>query len=335
MGWSVSARLIALGRISLRRSLAPILALLLALLPASPGAAQDVAANGTKAPGGDGSIDNGGSDDGDYGANEDPVWGYFLGRTAYIFYHEIAGALHGQDGAALAATPAKRAQLAALLLIGQSDKRFGGAVLGDAVSGWILSWRQDAQEDSNAGATSSGNGWDSKNLSVPQISDLLCALYGSDPAHFHGLTDNGDITAAAAQGCVEGYRKLAAQWTETLSRAGIKLSLPAAPVAASDAAPDGGDAMKGLDLEQRPSTAAALADFTAWLGDVGLISNLAAETNRDLALPAPLKLITLQCNKDDAATANAAGDNAALLCYEWLKAGYDAATAQNIEAPPE
>ncbi|HWT98271.1 MAG TPA: DUF4344 domain-containing metallopeptidase [Terriglobales bacterium] len=341
MGWSVFARLTSFG-------LALNLALPLASLPIADAAADNTTtiAGSTKAPAGDNSVDNQGSDDGDSGVNDDPVWGYFLGKTAYVFFHEIAGAMKTPDGGtAIANTAAKRDQLAGLLLIAESGKRFGGAVLGDAVMGWILSWRQDMQDEPTADAKSGGS-WDSRNLSSAQMSDLLCALYGSDPAHFHGLVDSGDIKADATAGCVEGYRKLTAQWTTLLGHAGIKLDMSDS-LAAVDAKQGGSNsgqssdadaatAASAISLELRPSTAPTLADFTGWLSDVGLANNLIAEANRDLTLAAPIKLVMLQCDKNsDPATASALPDGQTMLCYEWLKSGYDAATAQNVEAPPE
>jgi len=312
--------------------------------PVPAGAKAPGSDTGGKAPVEDGSPGSPGSDDGDSGANDDPVWGYFLGKTAYVFFHEIAGAMRLADGVTpVAQTPAKRDQLAALLLIAQSGKRFGGAVLGDAAVGWILSWRQDEQDDA-ADTTPVADSWDSKNLAPQQMSDLLCALYGSDPAHFHNLVDNGDLKADAAPACIEGFRKLVVQWSEVIAHAGMKLTLPAATnVAPKQSENTNSAATAGLSLEQRASSVAGLADFTSWLNDVGLLGNLVVETNRDLSLATPVKLVVLQCEKGaDVAAQKISGDQAvddtpgnARLCYEWLKSGYDAATAQNVEAPPE
>ncbi|HVJ34941.1 MAG TPA: DUF4344 domain-containing metallopeptidase [Terriglobia bacterium] len=310
----------------------------IAAIAPAPAAAQSAAGSAgakmapdTAAPG------SPGSDDGDGGANDDPVWGYFLGKTAYVFFREIAGAMRLGDGKTLLAeTPDKRDQLTALFLIAESGKRFGGAVLGDAAVGWMLSWRQDQLDDAADAAAPTDN-WDSMNLKPRQISDLLCALYGSDPVHFHNLVDNGDLKADMAPGCIQDFAKLTAQWSTTLAHAGMRLALPNAALGASDTA------VAGMDLEQRPSTASNLADFTGWLNDVGLLGNLVAETNRDLSVVAPLKLIVLQCKKNNDVASQKAdqeqlpGDlpGETHLCYEWLKSGYDAATAQNVEAPPE
>jgi hypothetical protein len=345
MGWSVIARLTSLGL-----ALAAVSPIVLAVSPARADG-NVTAANGAKPASSDVTTDNPGSDDGDSGVNDDPVWGYFLGKTAYVFFHEIVGAMRMRDGdAPVANTPAKRDQLTSLLLVAESGKRFGGAVLGDAVMGWILSWRQDTQDDASAGTKPSGGSWDGENLNPRQMSDLLCTLYGSDPAHFHGLIDDGDVKADAAAGCVEGYRKLTTQWTTTLGHAGIKLNMSGslAAVDAKQGSAAGGQAgdaeaaaatsttSPAISLEQRPSTAPVLADFTGWLSDVGLAGNLVAEANRDLMLAASIKLVMLQCDKSgDPAMAGALPDGQTMLCYEWLKSGYDAATAQNVEAPPE
>lgn len=341
MGWSVIARLTSFGLVLAGAASWTTLPLAHAQADSTV-----TAANGAKPSGGDVGADNPGSDDGDSGTNDDPVWGYFLGKTAYVFLHEIAGALRMQGSdAPIANTAAKRDQLAALLLIAESGKRFGGAVLGDATMGWILSWRQDAQDDP-AAETQAGGSWDGRNLAAQQMSDLLCALYGSDPAHFHGLADGGDIKPDATAGCVESYRKLSAQWTAILGHAGVKLNMSGS-LAAVDAKQgnadtgQSGDAaaasgLPAISLEQRPSTAPTLADFTGWLSDVGLAGNLVAEINRDLTRAAPVKLVMLQCDKNsDPAAIDAASDGETMLCYEWLKSGYDAATAQNVEAPPE
>ena len=288
------------------------------------------------------SRDNPGSDDGDGGSNDDPVWGYFLGKSAFIFFHELARNLTAQTGGAVIAdTAAKRDQLTALLLTTEGKKHFGGTVLSDAVAGWVVSWRQAQQDDANSPGPDeeTPDTWDTQNVAAQQMSDLLCAVYGSDPRHFHSLIDSGDIKAAAAEGCVAGYRKLNQRWAAILSEAG--LSLVMAKEDATGAAQDNGrtalsDAVAPstaiLTLEQQPSTAPELADFTGWLHDVALFDNLISETNRDLRLAAPIKVVLLQCGTNIDVTGKAGSMS---ICYEWLKPGYDAATAQNVEAPPE
>jgi hypothetical protein len=167
------------------------------------------------------------------------------------------------------------------------------------------------------------------------MSDLLCSIYGSDPRHFRSLIDSGDIKASAAEGCIAGDRKLSEKWRPALSQAGLALAVAkvdasGAEQGAARAAPDGSAL---LSFEQQPSTAPELADFSAWLHDVALFDNLTTEINRDLKLASPVKIALLQCGTSADATGAKAGTMS--LCYEWLKPGYDAATAQNVEAPPE
>ena len=281
--------------------------------------------------------DNPGSDDGDGGNNDDPVWGYFLGKSAYIFFRELARSLVARTGSAMADTAVKRDQLTSLLLTAEGKKHFGGTVLSDAVAGWIVSWREAQQEDENSPGPDeeTPDTWDTENITAQRMSDLLCSIYGSDPHHFRSLIASGDIKPDAAQGCVAGYRKLAETWRATLSQAG--LALVAAKVDASGAeqetgksAPDDNGAV--LSYEQQPSTAPELADFSGWLHDIALFDNLTTETSRDLSLASSVKIVLLQCGTTAEAAAKPGNMS---LCYEWLKPGYDAATAQNVEAPPE
>lgn len=277
---------------------------------------------------------NPGSDDADGGSNDDPVWGYFLGKTAYIFFHELIATISQQhDLRPVVDTSGKRDQLTALLLAAEAHKRFGSMALGDAVAGWILSWRQAQRDDVTASAgpdDSRRDNWDAQNVTPGQLSALLCTLYGSDPQHFHALIDSADVQRDAAANCVTNYQQQRATWSAALQHAGISLVLPAdgnaiAAQAAQSVAP--------LTLEQRPSDAPELTDFISWLSDIGIIENLATETNRDLALAAPTKIILLQCNRKTETAEVPSGEMH--LCYELLKSVYDAATAQNIEAPPE
>lgn len=287
--------------------------------------------------------DNPGSDDGDGGNNDDPVWGYFLGKSAYIYFHELARNLLSQNGAAIADTAAKRDQLTSLLLTAEGKKHFGGTMLSDAVAGWIVSWRQAQQDDENSPGPDEEkpDTWDTENITAARMSDLLCSVYGSDPHHFRSLVDSGDIKADAAKACIADYHKLSQKWRAALSQAGLTLVVAKvdATGAEQDTGQSGSDGSAVLSFEQQPSTAPELADFSAWLHDVALFDNLTTEVNRDLS-PAssiksvsPMKIVLLQCGTTADVSGATSGNMS--LCYEWLKPGYDAATAQNVEAPPE
>ena len=124
MGWSVIARMTSFG-LALIAAMLPVM-LPLAVLPVARAQADSTvtAASGTKASGSDAGADNPGSDDGDSGVNDDPVWGYFLGKTAYVFFHEIGSAMKTQDGETpIANTAAKRDQLAARSAGGLAQER--------------------------------------------------------------------------------------------------------------------------------------------------------------------------------------------------------------------
>jgi hypothetical protein len=287
----------------------------------APDASQDSADGVTR--------DNPGSEDADSGTNDDPVWGYFLGKTAFVFFHELVATLaqHPATQAAIE-TPEKRNQLTSLLLAVEAQKHFGGMALGDAVTGWIVSWRQAQRDDAaNSGADAEKpDDWDSHNITAPQLTDLLCTIYGSNPTHYRGLIVSGDLAGDAAAACITGYQQRRAIWVAALQKVGVILQSATDKNAAPPAAPS-------LSIDQRSSDAPELADFIGWLNDIAVINNLATETNRNLALATSINVVVLQCNRSTAATDVPAGDMH--LCYENLKSAYDAATAQNVEAPPE
>ncbi len=280
--------------------------------------------------------DNPGSEDADSGSNDDPVWGYFLGKSAYIFFQGLTATLARQhDLRAAIDTPAKRSQLTSLLLATEAHKRFGAMALGDAVVGWVISWRQAQRDDAATGGDAVKlDSWDGRNITPPQMSDLLCTIYGSDPTHFRSLIESGDLTVAAAASCAAAYAPRRAQWTTALQKVGIKLRSDAGATGTAQPTQTASSlATPSLIVEQQPSTASELADFTAWLSDVAVFNNLATETNRDLALATSIKVVLLQCNSATMTTEVPSDDMP--ICYEMLKAVYDAATTQNVEAPPE
>jgi hypothetical protein len=286
-----------------------------------PDASQDSADGVTR--------DNPGSEDADSGTNDDPVWGYFLGKTAFLFFHELVATLAQRpDTQTVIETTEKRNQLTSLLLAIEAQKHFGGMALGDAVAGWVVSWRQAQRDDAgNSGADAEKpDDWDSHNITAPQLADLLCTIYGSNPAHYHGLIASGDLASDVATACITGYQQRRSVWVAALQKVGVVLQTATDKNLAQPAAPS-------LSLDQRSSDAPELADFIGWLSDVAVINNLAVETNRNLALATSINVVVLQCNKASAATDVPAGDMH--LCYENLKSAYDAATAQNVEAPPE
>jgi hypothetical protein len=312
-------------------------AVMMSLLIASAG---DALAQATSTQdGGQTSADNAstgtpGSDDADGGSNDDPVWGYFLGKTGYIFFHELTLALSRQpEMRGELATSAKRDQLTAVLLVAEAHKRFGSTALGDAVAGWIVSWRQAQRDDVAASAgpdDTRRDNWDARNVTPAQLSALLCILYGSDPQHYHALIESGDVQRDASGDCIKNYQQLRATWSAALQHGGISL-VPATNGAA--VAAQAAQSVAPLTLEQRPSDAPDLTDFISWLGDIAIIENLATETNRDLAFAASIKIVLLQCNSKTEAAEVPSGEMH--LCYELLKSVYDTATAQNVEAPPE
>jgi len=275
------------------------------------------------------------SDDPDAAPSDDPVWGYFLGKTTFIFYHELAGALLQRFDPAYSGKEATaRDQLTALLLIAANGRRYGGVLGLDAVLGWFDSWRQAQQDDGASSAQEADEtppaSWESVNVDAARLAQIACLIYGSDPEGRRALRESGILAPAQMDSCAVSYAKTRDRWLRALQQVQVKLALPGA-IPATAAGAQGNPTQ--LTLEYRPTSDQSLAETVGWLQDVELFDGLVRDTNQLLSLPAPIKIALDQCGTD--ITDFDSGKATLRLCYELLRNVYDAASTQNVEAPPE
>ncbi len=305
----------------------------------TPAATAPDAAAGEGAPAQSGGMqDVSPSDDPDAAPSDDPVWAYFLGKASFIFYHDFAAALlqrfdlsySGKEDAAVD-------QLTAVLLVAEGGKRYGGVPALDAVQGWLDSWHQAARDDALAAGNGGGSAdqagaapddadlpetWAAQHLNADRLMRVACLIYGSDTRAHSLLRDNGTLPANEARDCPAEYAKAKERWAGALRDARIVWRAAAAD---AQGVP--------LTLEYKPAGKPSSADIVNWLHDVGLFDALVGDLNQDIVLPAPIKIVLDQCGT---ATTSFDPDSGTLrLCYELLQGVYDAASAQNVEAPPE
>ncbi|MET1026415.1 MAG: DUF4344 domain-containing metallopeptidase [Dongiaceae bacterium] len=283
------------------------------------------------------------SDDPDAAPSDDPVWGYFLGKTTFIFYHELAGALLQRFEPSYSGKETiARDQLAALLLIAEAGKRYGGVVGLDAVLGWFESWRQAQQDDSTASVQdtdeTSPPSWESVNVDAARLAQIACLIYGSDPSGHLALRESNVVSSVQLDSCAAYYAKTRDRWLRSLQQVHVTLAMSAAvdgnPAQPTPAQPTPAQLTPAqLTLEYRPTSDQNLAETSGWLRDVELFDGLIRDANLMLAMPAPIKVALDQCGAG--ITGFDSGSGTLRLCYELLRNVYDAASTQNVEAPPE
>ncbi|MDY0882415.1 DUF4344 domain-containing metallopeptidase [Dongia soli] len=296
------------------------------------------------------------ADDPDGGPNEDPVWAYFLGKTGFVFYRDMADLLiqhfdlsHPGD------TATARDQLAALLLVSAEGDQYNGIPLMQAVLGWFNSWHlamqedqaaqqqapsggKDADEDETGTDSATGTAWAIGSLNPAQMATIACVIYGSDPARWRRVVDEGLLAPAQAGDCAAGFADLRQSWARSLAKADIAVvSLASAQPAGISSTQE----LHPLTLQYRSSADPTLRDIAAWIRNSALFDGLVRHLNETVKLPDPLVITLESCGPLPTASPDAApemidasGGNLQ-LCYEVLSDIYGEASTQNVEAPPE
>ena len=297
-------------------------------------------------------------DDPEAGPNDDPIWAYFLGKAGFVFYRDIADLLIQHfDLSYRGEAPTARDQLAALLLVGAQGDHYNGIPLMDSVLGWFNSWHLAMQEDQAAAQQAASDGkdadaddadadaqadtgtaWATGSLNPAQMATIACVIYGSDPARWQRVVDEGLLPAAQAADCAAGYADLREHWARALAKAHIAVTSLASlqPADISTSAQ-----VYPVTLHYRGSTDPTMREIADWVRSEGLFDGLVRRVNETVTLPDPLGValescgpITSTSSDEVPAVVDVSGGNLR-LCYEMLSDIYDEASTQNVEAPPE
>ncbi len=130
-----------------------------------------------------------------------------LGATIFAFFHETGhGLIHQLDLPATGKEEDAVDQFATMILISGGDDTIGMALAG-------AYWFQAQQ----AASTSTDMPFaDEHSFDGQRFYNIMCWIYGSDPAKYDSFIDSGNLTAARAPLCEEEYRKMSRSWERLL-----------------------------------------------------------------------------------------------------------------------
>ena len=128
-----------------------------------------------------------------------------MGATIFSFYHEAGHALiHQLDLPTVGREEDAVDQLATLILMAAGDDGVGMALSG-------AYWFQLQQQAGNETPF-----WDEHAFEGQRFYNIVCLIYGSDPAKYAGFVSSGNLPEARAQRCAEEYRKTRSGWEKLL-----------------------------------------------------------------------------------------------------------------------
>lgn len=130
-----------------------------------------------------------------------------LGTTLFIFFHELGHALiHELDLPITGREEDAVDQLATLLLINGGPDGVQAARDGAAFFARLAERRGGA-----------GSFWGEHSLEEQRFFNVLCWVYGSDPASHADLVKQGALPAARAERCPEEWARLQSAWSALLA----------------------------------------------------------------------------------------------------------------------
>jgi hypothetical protein len=158
------------------------------------------------------------------------------GATLFVLFHEAGHALVDLYQLGGAAKEGEVDQIATLVLLG-SGKEGEGAALEGASTFFV------EEEDAQARALLAKLPfWSAHGFSGERFADILCWVYGRNPAGFAALIEEGTLPEARAAGCPAEYEAVARTWEPALApywKAGAAPlpAVPSAPPASTPPAP--------------------------------------------------------------------------------------------------
>jgi hypothetical protein len=131
-----------------------------------------------------------------------------LGALVFFFLHEVGHALVNElELPAVGREEDSADQVASLVLIGAGPKGAQLAGYGADAFGYILQLR----------GGKSAPFWDEHSLDQQRFYNIVCLIYGSDPATYQVLVDKQFLPAARAQRCPQEFKSIKAAWDKLLA----------------------------------------------------------------------------------------------------------------------
>lgn len=140
---------------------------------------------------------------------------YVSGVLSFVLLHELGHALVNELALPVTGREEDVAdQLAVALLLGDADTA-SGQDFADSVAqiGHVASWFQlnaTGEYDMEALA-------DTHALDEQRFYNVMCWLYGAQPAAFTDMVKDGHLPAARAEGCADEYRQILTSWDTLLA----------------------------------------------------------------------------------------------------------------------
>jgi Putative metallopeptidase len=218
-----------------------------------------------------------------------------LGATLFSFYHETGhGLIHLLDLPAVGREEDSADQIATLILMAAGDDGVSMALSG----AYWFQLQQKGGDDTPF--------WDEHGFDGQRFYNILCLIYGSDPAKYADFVTSGNLPQDRAAQCPAEYQKISHAWDQLLApfltssgahNAGVAPTVPADETAAT--APPSSD--HAITCEQVAEKAIELirAEFEAQ--QAGKSDDDKADALQQLAanLPSFQEQFLAQCAKED------------------------------------
>lgn len=138
--------------------------------------------------------------------NNDELGSAVFGAVAFSFFHEVGhGLIHQLELPAVGREEDSADQIATLTLLGTGDEGVGMALSG-------AYWFQLQQKGGNETPF-----WDEHAFDGQRFYNIVCLIYGSDPAKYGNFVASGTLPAARAKRCPEEYAKIGKAWNTLLA----------------------------------------------------------------------------------------------------------------------
>ncbi len=233
-------------------------------------------------------------------ASDDQLGQAVIGATLFGFYHELGHALiHQLELPAMGREEDSADQIATLLLMEAGDDGVGMALSG-------AYWFHLQQKAGNQTPF-----WDEHAFDGQRYYNILCLIYGADPAKYAGFVSSGNLPEARAVRCQEELTKVKSSFTrlmaphltnrppDQIDYTTPPASAPTAPPVVSTPTPPTRD--HAITCEQVAEQAIALVAVEAeqQLGALSAEDQARAIAELQANLPAFLEQFLAQCRSED------------------------------------
>ncbi len=138
--------------------------------------------------------------------SNDELGSAVFGAVAFSFFHEVGHGLIDQlELPAVGREEDSADQIATLTLIGTGDEGVGMALSG-------AYWFQLQQKGGNETPF-----WDEHAFDGQRFYNIVCLIYGSDPAKYESFVTSGTLPASRAKRCPEEHARIGKAWNKLLA----------------------------------------------------------------------------------------------------------------------